>query len=170
MDDQNPKRAFESQLSKAFGDIQRQRNVTLSMNDAEFRELNQMTMSHRERRIGEEKTYRATYSTRVADETKRLMQKDGQKSPEHKPSFGMDDRFNGGRLNLQAQKNVRGQHKIAQATLREAELNDRDAFFQRVEKRNAERGHANHDFNRATDRRNGPERRQMRSSGPKRQR
>lgn len=80
----------------------------------------------------------------------------------------MDDRFNGGAIKLKAEKIVRGNHKITMAKLREAELQDLDKLYDRVERRNSKRGKAQTHFSKAADRRVTGERRQREKPGPSR--
>jgi len=159
---------FDKELKATFQNMRRARSINLNMNKAEHEEHFRIIDQHKTYRIQEELTYLTEYKSRVAQENKRLMRKDGAKTREHKPVFGMDDRFNGNKLNITTQKNVRAQHKITMANLREAERDDLDKFYTRVENRNAERGHATHDFNKTTNRRSGVDRRTQTRTGPKR--
>ncbi|MEL7281858.1 MAG: hypothetical protein AAGK79_15980 [Pseudomonadota bacterium] len=151
---------LHKELSTVFEQAIKKRSITMGMNAAEHNEHALLKRHHKSVSIQAEHAYRQTYSTRVADETKRLLRKDGSKTRELKPTAGVVDRFNGNKLRLQAEKNVRGHHKIDMANLREAELKDEDTLFARVEKRNGIRGEAKRAFNRSTDRRSGLDRRQ----------
>ena len=159
---------LEKQLAKTFKDAGRKRSIDMQMNQSEHEEKFNITQQHRTHRAQEELKYRTEYSSRVAHEAKRLMQKDGAKTLEHKPRFGMDDRFNGGAIKLKAEKIVRGNHKITMAKLREAELQDLDKLYDRVERRNSKRGKAQTHFSKAADRRVNGERRQREKPGPSR--
>jgi len=156
------------ELAKTFDKTMRPKSITMMMNDTEYKERIQIQKQHKEIRIEKEHLYRAEYPSRVANEAKALMRKDGAKTRDYKPRFGMDDRFNGGNINLQAEKIVRGKHKITMANLREAERNDLGKLYDRVEHRNNNRGKAKTDFNKTTNRRSGADRRNQVRTGPKR--
>jgi len=147
-------------LQKTFEQTGKRRAISVSMNDAEHTHYFELQHQNRMDLINVEKQYREEYSIRVAEETRRLMRKDGAKTREHKPTFHRDDRFNGQKLLLQARRNVHRQHQEHIEAVKQAGHERIDQFFDRVEKRNAERGHAKSDFNRATDRRSGQGRRQ----------
>lgn len=153
-----------TKLRKSFDQAIQRRMIAMNMNEAEHRAFFAITQQHKTHRVEAERQYRDTYRARVAEETKRLMRQDGRKARDFKPEFGTSDRFNGNRLNLQAEKNVRQRHKVTMASLREAERQDIEALYETVMKRNGISGQAKGAFNRATDRRSGGDRRRSTSS------
>lgn len=71
---------LEKQLAKTFKDAGRKRSIEMQMNKSEHEEKFNITQQHRTHRVQEELKYRTEYSSRVAHEAKRLMQKDGAKT------------------------------------------------------------------------------------------
>lgn len=86
-------------------------------------------------RTSAEQLYRAEYKTRVEVERRALMDRAGSKSWDHKPVFGMVDKFNRRDLTRQAQLNVRADHQRTMERLDRQELNETEGFLDKSSRR-----------------------------------
>lgn len=107
----------------------------------------------------EERTFRAEYLTRVEAAQKRLIDKAGSKTKDFKHRWFGNDRFNSEAILRQAQREVRAHHRVQMDLIEKRETRELETLLSRNAPDKDQRVRSKYDFQKATNRRDGVERR-----------
>lgn len=126
----------------------------------EWKQYDAITKQFDKRRKLERKDFRDQYHVRLRRTEKYLIDKAASKKRDFKHRWFGQDNFSRASIKTQADKLIRQQHRATLLALDEQEREQKDSLLARCDKRNLLRDKLKQDFARATDRRQGVERRQ----------
>jgi hypothetical protein len=120
---------------------------------------NDIGLQARKLRDTEKRLFVERYDSRVETAQRRLIDEGARQRREFKPVGTGADRFDRAAINRQAQRDVRAAHERRLTRIDRIELRELRMLVLQSGRENAIQGMARTDFNRASDRRAGPDRR-----------
>lgn len=129
------------------------------LNADEWPAFDKMRQEHEGQRRFAKRAYDLEYDERVAMARVRLINKAGAKDRSFKPPWAGDDRFNKDAINRQAHREVRHAYLKDLVRIDREEARDITQMIDASEHSRMAREKPRRDFEKATDRRSGPDRR-----------
>lgn len=151
------------ELKQTYGKAALANEARKNLNGAEWKEFQQIKAKFEEQKLYEQRTFELEYKTRVEVARKRLINKAGEKNRDFKHRWFGSDRFDKDATLRQAKRQVRNEHAALLSHLDKQEMAEVEGLLERSVHRQKLRDKPKVDFARATDRRDGAERRAPRS-------
>ncbi|CUI01865.1 hypothetical protein [Leisingera aquaemixtae] len=148
----------EYALQDIFREAVKEHLVLNLKTDADWTRFRAISESARDQINTENESYRRDYEARVDKARQKILHKAGSLTHDHPTPHGID-RFDKDVINREAQRIVRHDHARRLYTIREDEITGYEALQTDIRARGQIRGQARDPFNRATERRSGPDRR-----------
>jgi hypothetical protein len=126
--------------------------------------LSALMEAHRLKIWEAREVYKIEYNTRVELRLRELIDHQGKKTLDHRHPQGMADRFSPHDLRRQAERDVRHDHEKHMVRLRNQRAHDIKVLIDKARREQAVQGKAKDGFTRATDRRDGRDRRAAKPS------
>ncbi len=149
----------DDDIKRSFDLISLRREAAKMLTGREWSEFQKIKKAYEDKRRFEQRAYELEYDTRVEVVRERLINQAGEKNLDFKHRWFSHDRFDKSAINRQAHRWVQDQHQRRLAHLEAREIKDIDKLLNCCERRRKLREKPRRDFDRATDRRSGKERR-----------
>lgn len=129
------------------------------LNAAEREQFTSITKRYEALRAYEQRVFELEYKTRLEVATKRVINRAGKKPLDHKPRWFSQDRFEKSAIERQAHREIIGKHQALLSHIKRMELKELNVLVDRAAFRQSQREKPKQDFQRASDRRSGLDRR-----------
>ncbi|MDF1669531.1 MAG: hypothetical protein P1U83_07950 [Roseovarius sp.] len=151
--------SITNELRRTFDLASLRLDAAKRLNGNEWRDYAKIKKDFDAKRQFEERRYRLEYKTRIDAVRKRLINEAGSPVRDYVPFFARRDRFDRPAITRQAQIEVRDSHGKTMASLDQFETRSIDGLLDRADERIRKQPKPARDFEKATDRRAGVERR-----------
>lgn len=145
-------------LRDTYAAIVRQREAQALTTPQDWSHVRRIDENAQKRETRLNEAFSDEFDARVALARQTLIEKDGRNRLDHLTPDG-SDRFNGDRINEQADKLVRLSHQADVDAVRESAFNAQEALRETASRRGELRGTLSRPFSRSADRRGGQDRR-----------
>ena len=151
---------IKGELKRTYGMAALEREAKQHLKASEWKQYRSIQERYDGLRNFEERSFQLEYKTRLRVEQKRVINQRGAKQLDHKHRWFDSDQFDKSATLKQADTNIRGKHAKLMAHLTDKEMGELEALLERAGHRQRAGKKFNRDFQRATDRRDGQDRRQ----------
>jgi len=145
-------------MQEMYRDALMEQTVRHLQTDSDWRRLRAISDTAKKHRDQENQGFKDDYGLRLSKKIEELQRKAGSKTYEHPTPAGVDQ-FASGRLNREAQRIVRHEHRQRLYAILNDEVAGYEALSEDIRTRGREKGRARDDFTRTVDRRTGQDRR-----------
>jgi hypothetical protein len=159
---------ISNELKNTFELATLKRQAMHGLSAKDWDAFQKITDNYDAKRRFEARAYKLEYKTRVDEVTRKLIDKAGSKTKDFKHRIFGSDAFDKDALRRKAHLQVRGEYENTLSALQQSELLEKRDLMARAKPAHNLKHSAKHQFARATDRREGLDRRRSRSIGPAR--
>lgn len=147
------------ELKRTFDQASLNNVARKTLTGDEWKEFQRITKKHDDAIAFEQRAYELEYDTRVEVARQRLSRKAGEKNKDFKHRWFGSDKFDKAALTRQARRQVEGEHNELIGFMTDRKIKAQKSLLDQSEHQRAKREKPRRDFEKATDRRIGPERR-----------
>ncbi len=158
--------SISNELKQTFELATLKRQAMHGLSAQDWKAFQKITERFDGKRRFEARDYKLEYKSRVEQATRKLIDKVGGKSKDFKHRFFGRDNFDKSAIQRQAHRQVRFEYELRLSGLQFQELEEKRALLERGNPTRELKHSAKQQFESATDRRDGTERRKRRSIGP----
>ncbi len=156
---------IDEELKRTFGLASLRLEASKKLNGEEWKKFQAITKKHAGIKRAEQRNFELEYDTRFEVSRKRLINKAGSKTRKFNHPWARNDVFDETAIKRQAKRQVKAEHQKLMSHLENKELKEVQSLMDTCEHRHQTREKPLKDFARATDRRQGDDRRRT-DKGP----